>query len=439
MISRRTFALAAATAASSARVRGANDRIGVGYIGVGNRGQQVLDSFLKQPDQVTAALCDLKPAYLDIAATKAGNRPATMKDYRHLLEMKEVDAVVIATPDHWHAIQMIAACKAGKDVYVEKPFSLTVVEGRRMVEVAAETRRVVQVGTQRRSEAALREAAAFVREGGIGKVTVARAFHIRNEWPMGIGKLADGPPPDPEEWDAWLGPAPKVPYNPNRTYYRFRWFWDYSGGQMTNFGTHYVDMMRWCCGKEYPKAVTALGGRFAIDDNREIPDTLKAIWDYGDLLMTFSQFNANAAQPTARRGEIEIRGTKGTVYLNESSWEAVAETPAAEPVAVRAPSLPGTPRPAAVKGSPAIEPRSGSGRDGTDAHVRNFLDCVKSRGRCNADPLIGHVSTATTIIGNIAYRVRALLEWDGAAERFTNNAAANERLHYRYRAPYTLG
>jgi predicted dehydrogenase len=137
--------------------------------------------------------------------------------------------------------------------------------------------------------------------------------------------LADGPPPDPEEWDAWLGPAPKVPYNPNRTYYRFRWFWDYSGGQMTNFGTHYVDMMRWCCGKEYPKAVTALGGRFAIDDNREIPDTLKAIWDYGDLLMTFSQFNANAAQPTARRGEIEIRGTKGTVYLNESSWEAVAD------------------------------------------------------------------------------------------------------------------
>jgi predicted dehydrogenase len=398
-----------------------------------------LDAFLTHSDQTTVALCDLKPAYIDIAATKAGTRPAVFRDYRRLLESKQVDAVVIATPDHWHALQLIDACRAGKDVYVEKPFSLTVVEGRRMVQVAAETKRVVQVGTQRRSEPVLREAAEFVRGGGIGTVTVARAFHIRNEWPSGIEKLADGPPPDPAEWDAWLGPAPKTPFNANRTYYRFRWFWDYSGGQMTNFGTHYVDMMRWCCGKEYPKAVTALGGRFAIDDNREIPDTMEAIWDYGDQLITFSQFNANAAQGAGRRAEIEIRGTKGTLYLNSSSWEAIPEVPAAEPVEVRIPRMPGTPGRTAAKGSPAIEPRKASGRDGTEAHVRNFLDCVKSRGQCNADALTGHVSTATTLIGNIAYRMRALLEWDGAAERFTNNAAANGRLHYEYRAPYKLG
>ncbi|MEO7653317.1 MAG: Gfo/Idh/MocA family oxidoreductase, partial [Bryobacteraceae bacterium] len=278
-LSRRAFARTAAlsTALGYSRIQGANDRLRMGYIGVGNRGDQVHDAFLEHGDNQTVAVCDLRDDYMDFAIRKSRATPKKYRDYRKLLEDRDVDAVVIATPDHWHALQFIDACNAGKDVYVEKPLSLTVVEGRKMVGTARRTKRVTQVGIQRRSAAFLKEAAAFVQSGGIGHVTVARAFHIMNQWPDGIGNPPNSAPPDPAEWDQWLGPAPKVPYNRNRSYYNFRWFYDYSGGQLTNFGVHYMDMMRWCLGKEAPKAVTAMGGKWAAEDNREIPDTLEAM------------------------------------------------------------------------------------------------------------------------------------------------------------------
>ena len=178
--------------------------------------------------------------------------------------MKDVDAVVICTPDHWHALQTIHACQAGKDVYVEKPLSLCVAEGRAMVEAARKAKRVTQVGLMRRSSAFCREACEFVRKGGIGQVTVARAFHIQNEWPKGIGNPPNEEQPKDFDWDQWLGPAPKVPYNKNRTFYRFRWFYDYSGGQLTNFGVHYLDLIHWALGQDAPLAVTAIGGKFAV-------------------------------------------------------------------------------------------------------------------------------------------------------------------------------
>jgi len=290
----------AAAAASYSRILGANDRIGIGYIGLGNRGDQVHEAFLEHGDQFTAAVCDLKEEYMDLAVKKSRATPRKYKDYRRLLEDKEVNAVVIATPDHWHALMFIDACRAGKDVYVEKPLSLTVREGRRMVEVAAETKRVTQVGIQRRSVESLREAAEFVRNGGIGQVTVAKGYHVQNEWPAGIGAPPDGPPPSEEEWEAWLGPAPKRPYNRNRMYYNFRWFYDYSGGQITNFGVHYMDMIRMCLGKEAPLAVTAMGGKYAVRDNREIPDTCEVLWDLGGTLVVFTQYNANGAPGNAR-------------------------------------------------------------------------------------------------------------------------------------------
>src|SRR5579884_2623528 len=194
---RRDFVLASATAAtaiSSSRVLGANNRVRMGFIGLGNRGSQVHDAFLECGAQ-TVAICDLRPDYLDFAATRAGTNPKHYREYRELLEDKDVDAVVIATPDHWHALMFIDACNAGKDVYVEKPLSLTVVEGRKMVEAAERNKRVSQVGTQRRSTASLKEAAEFVRSGGIGHVTIAKSWHISNEWPNGIGNPPDGDPP----------------------------------------------------------------------------------------------------------------------------------------------------------------------------------------------------------------------------------------------------
>src|ERR1035437_213971 len=264
-----------ATALSYSRILGANDRVRVGYIGLGNRGDQVHEAFLEHGDQQTVAVCDLREDYMDLAVKKSRATPTKYKDYRRLLEQKDMDAVVIATPDHWHALMFIDACRAGKEVYVEKPLSLTVVEGRKMVETAERTGRVTQVGTHRRSAAYLKEAAEFVRSGGIGRVTVAKGWHLQNEWPLGIGNPPDENPPSEAEWDQWLGPAPKVPYNKNRTYYRFRWFYDYSGGQLTNYGVHYLDMLRWCLGQDAPLAVTALGGKYAVKDNREIPDTLE--------------------------------------------------------------------------------------------------------------------------------------------------------------------
>ncbi len=441
-LSRRAFTRGAglATALSYSRILGANDRVRMGFIGLGNRGDQVHDAFLEHGDSQTVAVCDLREDYLDFAAKKSRGTPARYKDYKKLLEDKSVDAVAIATPDHWHALMFIDACNAGKDVYVEKPLSLTVVEGRRMVEIAERTKRVTQVGIHRRSGKFLKEAVEFVQSGGLGKVSVAKGFHIQNEWSNGIGAAQDGPPPNEWEWDQWLGPAPKVPYNRNRTYYNFRWFYNYSGGQLTNFGVHYMDMLRWALGKESPRGVTAMGGRFAgIKDNREIPDTLEVLWDFGDCMVIFCCYDANGAHGNANGAEMEIRGTKGTMYLYGNRWEVVPEKITDRAFGARTPLDRVTEKSYGPSKKPVIEPRSVKGSADTAFHARNFLDCVKSRAKCNCDILIGHVSTSATIIGNIAHKTRSYLEWDGKAERFTNNAAANKYLQYQYRAPYKLG
>ncbi len=441
-LTRRNFTRAAgvATALSASRILGANGRVRIGYIGLGNRGDQVHSAFLEHGDQQTAAVCDLREDYMDLAVSKSRATPRRYKDYRKLLEDKEVDAVAICTPDHWHALQFLDACNAGKDVYVEKPLSLTVFEGRRMVETAERTRRVTQVGIHRRSSKFLQEAAALVRSGGIGQVTVAKGYHILNEWPIGIGSPPEGPPPSEQEWDQWLGPAPKVAYNRNRTFYNFRWFYHYSGGQLTNFGVHYMDMLRWCLGQEAPQAVTAIGGKYAVQDNREIPDTLEVLWQFpGPTLMVFSQYNCNAAPVNAQNSEMELRGTKGTMYIHGDRWEVIPEQINDRARFPRSPVDREGERANRGVRKPQAEARSGKGSQDTAFHARNFLDCVKSRARTNCDILEGHLSTAATLIANIAHRSKSHLEWDARAERFTNNASANKWLHYQYRAPYKLG
>lgn len=445
-VTRRKFGQTAAaacvgTALSGTRILGANDRVRVGFIGVGNRGDQVLDAFLAHQDAQIVAISDIYEPYVDFAASKAGGQPARAQDYRRLLEMKDVDAVAICTPDHWHALQMIEACEAGKDVYVEKPLSLVVSEGRAMVAAARRHQRVVQVGIHRRSAAFVKEAADLVRSGALGPVTVARSFHVQNEWPKGIGAPPDGPPPAGVDWEAWLGPAPMRAYNKNRTFYRFRWFYDYSGGQVTNFGVHYMDAIHWALGQDAPLAVTAMGGKVAIADNREIPDTLEVLWTYpGGTLVTFSQYNATAA-PAARdrRVDIEFRGTKGTLYLYGDGYEVVPDEIAPQEFPARTPLDRAYERGYRTGATPLIEAskRSG-GKADTALHARNFLDCVKSRAACNCDIETGHRSTSATLIANVAYKTKRYLEWDRTAERFANDSDANRFLTYRYRAPYRL-
>ncbi len=447
-VTRREFGKAAAaawvgTALSSSRVLGANERVRVGFIGVGNRGDQVLDAFLAHKDAQIVAINDIYQPYVDFAAKKAGGEPARVSDYRKILDMKDVDAVVVCTPDHWHALQTIHACEAGKDVYVEKPLSLVVSEGRAMVNAARRNNRVVQVGINRRSVAFVKEAADVIRSGAIGRVTVARSFHIQNEWPKGIGAPPDGQPPEGVDWDAWLGPAPKRPYNKNRTFYRFRWFYDYSGGQVTNFGVHYMDAIHWALGQDAPLAVTAMGGKYVMEDNREVPDTLEVLWTYpGDTLVTFSQYNATAA-PAARdrRVDIEFRGTKGTLYLFGDGYEIVPDEITPNEFPARTPIDRQHERGYRAGAKPLIEAaKKGGGSSSSDTapHARNFLDCVKSRAACNCDIETGHRSTSATLIANVAHKTRSYLEWDRNAERFTNHADANKLLTYKYREPYKL-
>ena len=430
------------TALGSLRAAGANNRVRLGFIGLGNRGDQVLDAFLQHPDADVAAICDLSDGYLDHAAKKIGTAPARFKDYRRVLDQKDLDAVVIATPDHWHALQTIQACQAGKDVYVEKPLSLCVAEGRRMVEAVRKHNRVCQVGIHRRSVPLCQEATELVRNGGLGKVTAARAFHIQNEWPNGIGNPPDDTPPPGFDWDAWLGPAPKRAYNKNRTFYRFRWFYDYSGGQVTNFGVHYIDFIQWALGAEAPLRVMAMGGKPAgMQDNREIPDTLEAVWQYpGGTLVTFSQFNANGGTWSLPGCELELRGTLGTLYLFGNGYEVHPEPISEDEFPAHSPLTRSQDAQYRRNAKPRIEAQKKRNQSTADTawHARNFLDCIKSRARCNCDVEIGHRSTSATLVANIAFKTRAVLEWDSKNERFHQHPEANKLLSYRYRAPYKL-
>jgi predicted dehydrogenase len=434
----KTLVLAGATTAlGAARAANANDHVRLGFIGLGNRGDQVLDAFLQHPDARVVAVCDLSQAYMDFASKKAGTTPRQYHDYRRLLEAKDVDAVVIAAPDHWHALQTIQACEAGKDVYVEKPLSLCVAEGRRMVEAVRKHDRVCQVGIHRRSVQVCKEATDFVRQGGLGKVTAARAFHIQNEWPSGIGNPPDGSPPPDFDWNAWLGPAPQKPYNKNRTFYRFRWFYDYSGGQVTNFGVHYIDFIQWALGEDAPASVMAMGTRAAgIKDNRQIPDTLEAVWQYpSGALVTFSQINTNAGQWSLPGCELELRGTLGTLYLFGNGYEVIPDAISEDEFPARTPLTRESDSRYRKDAKPRIAPVKNRGTSTADTapHARNFLDCVKSRAKCNCDVEIGHRSTSTTLLANIALKTRALLDWDAKAERFLHHAEANKLLSYKYR------
>jgi predicted dehydrogenase len=368
-------------------------------------------------------VCDVYKPSLDKWAKKLGNNVATYGDFRHILDRDDIDAVFIATPDHWHAIQTIMACDAGKNVYVEKPLSITILEGRRMVEAARRNNRVVQVGTQRRSSTLFPELAKLVQNGGVGKVTLARCYRISNMYPDGIGIAPDSDPPEGLDWDMWLGPRAWRPFNKNIHPYKFRWWKDYSS-QLGNWGVHYFDLIRWILGEEAPVSISAHGGKFAVNDSRDIPDTMEAIFEFASgRLMVFGQYEASG-NSALRSGEAELRGTLGTVYASSGGYEIFPE---------RAGQF-GDPNPLSKR-------TTAKSKDGdlTVKHIRNFLDCVKSRKRPNADVEDGHRSTTFAHLGNISLATKSRIEWDPERERITNNEEANKLLHYGYRAPWKLG
>jgi predicted dehydrogenase len=421
----------------------------MGFIGVGNRGTQLLDRFVEQPDVELGALSDVYEPYATRELSKvhprwvasgrtprgAGPRPpnvAVHRDFRELLARTDVDAVCIATPDHWHAIQTIEAMEAGKDVYVEKPLTITLREGRRMVEVQERTGRVVQVGLNRRGSPVYRKLAPMVRDGLIGKVSVARAYRVSDMSPDGIGRLSPEDPPPGFDWDLWLGPRAVRPYQYNIAPYYFRWWKDYSS-QMGNWGVHYMDAIRWMIGEQAPVAISAHGSKSALNDDRDIPDTMEVTFELpAGTMVVFGIYEASGG-PGLPHGEIELQGTKGTLYVSERGYRIRPARPGQfqtwdrlmEPLEYE-------------HEEKASSADVGEG-DSTVHLIRDFLDCVKSRGTPLCPLEEGHRSTSFAHLANIALETKSRIEWDPAAERVANVPAANDLLHYEYRQPWSLG
>lgn len=432
---------------SNIKTFNSTSKIRMGFIGVGNRGSELMNLFMQNSDCEVAALCDvyepyvlrdfskIHPRYVEMGKVpKMGETfskpPKVYKDYRKLLEDKDIDAVCIATPDHWHALQTIHAIQAGKDVYVEKPLTQTIFEGRKMVEAEAASNQIVAVGLNRRGSVTYQKLAKEIPTGKIGKVTVASAFRINNMFPDGIGKLNPEQPPRDFDWDLWLGPRAARPYQYNIAPYTFRWWSDYSS-QMGNWGVHFMDVIRWMMGETAPSAISAHGGKYILDHDGDIPDTMQVTFEFkSGAIVTFCIYEASSGG-LFPWGEVELRGTKGTLYASEKgyritptqsgqfqSWDKLMD---AEKYDAKNEML-----------------SDGSSGSSTATLIRNFLDCVKNRKTPLCTLEEGHRSTSFAHLANIALSTKERLEWDPINERFINSEKANRLLHYEYRKPWKL-
>lgn len=422
--SRRTFVQIAGAgltwkAATSARAAAPpSDRLQVGFIGLGGQGTSRLNEFMRQRDVDAVAVCDLDRDHLDRAVglveKQQGRKPETFHDFRKLLARKDLDAVMIATPDHWHALPVVQACAAGKDVFVEKPLAYSVGEGRAMVNAALKHKRITQMGNHIHNDRpTYRRVVEVVRSGVLGKINrVDCSLKAGNR---SIGKPADSQPPAAVDYDFWLGPAPKRPFNPNRCHYNYRYFWDYSGGYLIDFWCHYTDVAYWALDLKAPKSVAAAGGRWGVDDNGETPDTVEVVCEYPNLILTWT------VHPNGRPGfdhmgsSVIFQGSDATLVTNYNQYEVYVNGKKQEDFRPPAPSIPDSP-----------------------GHVREFLDGIKSRQRTTCDIEYGYRVTKAGLLANIAFRTGERLKWDDDRERFIGNTPANQYVMRRYRKPWKL-
>jgi predicted dehydrogenase len=441
--SRREFVEAVGIAAGSAAILtsgasaavAANDKIRVGLIGAGNRGRDVLNTFLTHPEVDCVALADVDDKHAaevaEIVEKKRGHKPSTTRDYRELLDNKDVDAVIIGTPDHWHALPAIHAVLAGKDVYVEKPVGHNVAEGQAMIRAARKTNKIMAVGTQQRSSTHFQQAVEIVKSGELGKVFWVQTWNFENISPEGIGRPADTNPPPHVDYDRWLGPAPSRAFNPNRFHLLFRWFFDYAGGMMSDWGVHLNDIVLWALDAKAPQAVTATGGIVTTDDNRDTPDTLQVVYEFPGCTLTYSMRKGNGLALNGHDYGILFCGTDGSLLLDRAGFEIIPDKTVL-PYGIR---LAQGDRPLRKID---LKPRKEKGIDGQPAHITNFLKCLETRERPICDIEIGHRSTNTCHLGNIAYKVGRKLIWDEATETFKNDHEANALLAREPRKGYEL-
>lgn len=411
----------AASLPSTLRAMAPSDRINIAAIGINGMGWSDLTSMLKNPVANCVALCDVDKNVLDKRAAELaakGINVRTYGDYRQLLENKDVDAVIIGTPDHWHCLQMADAVSAGKDVYVEKPIGNSISEIRAMVAAQERTNRVVQVGQWQRSMQHFNDAIAFVHSGQLGQIRLVKAWAYMG-WMHSIPVKPDSEPPAGVDYAAWLGPAEKRPFNPNRFHFNFRWYWDYAGGLMTDWGVHLLDYALLGMKATDPRAIMAAGGKFAYpDDAAETPDTLTTVYEFDGFNIQWEHAIGINGGPYDRDHGIAFIGNKGTLILDRGGWEVIPEK-------------------ADGKDKMEAVPRKLKVDNGLDKHTSNFLEVIKSRKLEDLHAPIqagAHVATVAQM-GNIAYKTGQKLHWDTTRQRFEEKAG-NRLINAHYNNGY---
>jgi predicted dehydrogenase len=428
------------------KVRRANERINLAWIGCGGRGFHLYSLLRKMPDVAVVAACDVYAPHAQRAQRWIGSGCTTYKDFRHALDRRDVDAVLVTTPDHWHATATVLACRAGKDVYVEKPLGHNIKEGRAMVRAARRHKRIVQAGTQQRSAPHFSEVREILRNHELGEVRFIRIWNFVNSYPEGIGHAPDETPPDGLDWDFYLGPAPARPFNRKRFQWSFRHFWDYAGGAATDLGTHRFDILHYIMGEEFPTSVAAVGGRLALKDDGETPDTIQATFEYPGFLLSYEGSYITGVGTGARtRGRCYYRaqspiacpfgmafhGSNGTLFADRLGYEVFPELKPGRLAAGNARAAPDLYRTKARAGESLPQTSE-------EAHLRNFLECVRSRKKPIADVESGHRSTNVAHLANIALRTGRKLLWDAETEHFINDTEADLLLSRTPRKPWDL-
>lgn len=403
----------------------ANDKVVVALIGCKGMGFSDLRAFLAQPGVECGGLCDVDANVLNERAAETeqitGKKPRIYADYRKMLEEKDIDAVIVGTPDHWHCLQMVDACDAGKDVYCEKPLGNSIDECNIMLKAAAKYKKVVQVGQWQRSDPHWQNAVKYLHEGHIGRIRTVKAWSNVG-WKGSIPVLPDEPVPAGVNYDMWLGPAPKRPFNMNRFHFTFRWYWDYAGGLMTDWGVHLLDYALFGMNEYVPKSIMATGGKYAFpDDAMETPDTLTAVYDFGDFGLIWEHTIGIYGANYGRGHGVAFVGEHGTVVVDRQGWEMIPESSGF-----------------GVKEGLEAVPLQKSTGQGLNLHVANFIDCMKTRNKPNCDIEIGAHIARFAHLGNIAYRLGRRLYWDGESQKFVNDKEADAFARVNYREPWVL-
>ncbi len=400
-------------------VLGANERVRVGIVGPGGRGTHLMGSFLEQEDVEFLAVCDIDDARILDAQKKVeesrGTKPEGYRDFRKLIDRDDLDAVIVATPDHWHALPTIYSCQTGKDVYCEKPLATSIGEGRAMLEAARASDRIVQMGTQWKSAPHMKEAMEYLHSGKIGKVRQVRCWAYL-DWSRLPAENPGTTIPEGVDYDLWLGPSPKRDFDEAHFHYTFRWFWDYAGGLMTDWGVHLLNIAMWGMGSPNPNLISSTGGRFIYPDRIDTPDTQQAIYQFDDFILIWEHQMKGGIGPYNRPHGMAFSGKDALLIVDGESWEVIPEKDS------------------------SVEAEKHEGEDaGHVAHVRNFLDCVKSREKPAMDIEIGHNVSTVAHLGNLAYLSKDALHWNPESERVTNNSEADSMVTKAYRQPWKLG